>query len=165
MLLMAVVSAVGLAAWRAPPAGDRRRVDLHAGVLGLRAGHPRCPAVLRDRVLAARFRPGLPRSRAWGPAGLDWSTSPRAASCLYGSLIGGVLGLVAFLIKHKLPLLATLDLVTPSLMLGLAIGRLGCFLNGCCFGGACDLPWAVTFPALSPPHVHQVERGRPLSTA
>ncbi len=45
-------------------------------------------------------------------------------------------------------------------MLGAAIGRLGCFLNGCCFGGPCELPWAVTFPTGSPVHYHQVRHGQ-----
>jgi phosphatidylglycerol:prolipoprotein diacylglycerol transferase len=46
--------------------------------------------------------------------------------------------------------------------LGLAIGRIGCFLNGCCFGGvpANPLPWAVTFPEQSPPYMRQVEEGK-----
>ncbi len=39
-----------------------------------------------------------------------------------------------------------LDIIAPSAALGLAIGRIGCFLNGCCFGTTCDLPWAVRFP-------------------
>lgn len=46
-----------------------------------------------------------------------------------------------------------LDIMTPSLMWGLAFGRLGCFLNGCCWGAPCEapkLPWAVQFPCGSP---------------
>jgi len=77
----------------------------------------------------------------------------------YGGLIGGVLGLVGFVWKHRLPLLATFDLCAPSFMLGLALGRIGCLMNGCCFGGQCELPWSVTFPFNSPPHVHQVQHG------
>jgi phosphatidylglycerol:prolipoprotein diacylglycerol transferase len=79
---------------------------------------------------------------------------------VYGSLIGGLLGFGAYLFKHKLPLLPMLDLLTPGMLLGLAMGRLGCFLNGCCFGGACDLPWAVQFPVGSPPFVRQAEEGK-----
>jgi phosphatidylglycerol:prolipoprotein diacylglycerol transferase len=51
------------------------------------------------------------------------------------------------------------DLIAPSLALGLAIGRIGCLLNGCCYGGPCDRPWAVTFPAGSPPYEEQVASG------
>jgi phosphatidylglycerol:prolipoprotein diacylglycerol transferase len=79
---------------------------------------------------------------------------------VYGALIGGLLGFGVFLIRHKLPLLPMLDLLTPGMLLGLALGRMGCFLNGCCFGGPCDLPWAVRFPVGSPPFVQQVERGK-----
>jgi phosphatidylglycerol:prolipoprotein diacylglycerol transferase len=66
-------------------------------------------------------------------------------------------GVVAFAVKSRMPLLAVADLVAPAAMLGLALGRIGCLLNGCCFGGACDLPWAVTFPWGSPAHVRQAQ--------
>jgi phosphatidylglycerol:prolipoprotein diacylglycerol transferase len=48
--------------------------------------------------------------------------------------------------------------IAPSLALGVAFGRIGCFLNGCCYGDRCDLPWALRFPKGSIPwwdHVHQ----------
>jgi phosphatidylglycerol:prolipoprotein diacylglycerol transferase len=38
------------------------------------------------------------------------------------------------------------DLFIPALALGIAIGRLGCFFNGCCFGEPTTLPWGITFP-------------------
>ncbi len=78
---------------------------------------------------------------------------------VYGSLIGGMLGGMVFIAKNRLPLRATLDVIAPSLALGLALGRVGCFLNGCCFGGLCDLPWAVQFPPESPAYQHQLEQG------
>jgi len=56
-----------------------------------------------------------------------------------------------------LPRLA--DCIVPGLLVGLAIGRIGCFLNGCCYGGPCDLPWAVQFPPESPPWLDQAARG------
>jgi phosphatidylglycerol:prolipoprotein diacylglycerol transferase len=55
--------------------------------------------------------------------------------------------------------LALADIVAPSFLVGLAIGRIGCLLNGCCYGGICDQPWAVTFPQESPPYQDQVARG------
>jgi phosphatidylglycerol:prolipoprotein diacylglycerol transferase len=78
---------------------------------------------------------------------------------VYGAFFGGVIGLVAFWRKYRIPLLATADLMVPSLALGVALGRVGCLLNGCCFGTTCDLPWKVTFPWNSPVHSHQVEAG------
>jgi phosphatidylglycerol:prolipoprotein diacylglycerol transferase len=78
---------------------------------------------------------------------------------VYGSLVGGLAGFLAYTLRKRLPLWATLDLLAPGMLLGLALGRIGCFMNGCCFGGPCELPWAVQFPAGSPPYVRQVQEG------
>lgn len=51
-----------------------------------------------------------------------------------GGLIFGILSAIIYIKNKKLPLLSTLDLVIPYAALGHAIGRLGCFLNGCCYG-------------------------------
>jgi prolipoprotein diacylglyceryl transferase len=54
-----------------------------------------------------------------------------------------------------------LDIMTPSLMWGLAFGRIGCFLNGCCWGAPCEnpkLPWAVQFPCSSPAQIDEWTR-------
>ena len=79
---------------------------------------------------------------------------------MYGSLLAGGAALVAFVWRYHVPGLALSDLVAPSVVLGVAIGRMGCFLNGCCYGGTSDLPWSVSFPWGSPPHDAQVERGQ-----
>lgn len=52
-----------------------------------------------------------------------------------------------------------LDAIAPSLALGIALGRIGCFLNGCCYGDVCDLPWAMTFPRPTAPWQNHVEHG------
>ena len=44
---------------------------------------------------------------------------------------------------------------TPAIAVGTLFGRLGCFLNGCCYGDTCNLPWAVSFPQHSPPWDYQ----------
>lgn len=72
----------------------------------------------------------------------------------YGSLIGGVLGyLLAYrfvLAPNRLSAWKLADIVAPSVALGIALGRVGCLLNGCCFGGvACPSCVAVQFPALT----------------
>jgi phosphatidylglycerol:prolipoprotein diacylglycerol transferase len=79
---------------------------------------------------------------------------------VFGSAIGAGLALAAFVYKHRLPGLALADLIAPSVMLGLALGRVGCFLNGCCYGGECDLPWKVQFPFGSPPYIEEVRAGK-----
>ncbi len=79
---------------------------------------------------------------------------------VYGSMIGGALACLIYLFLKKLPIAPTLDLFAPALMLGVAIGRIGCFLNGCCFGGPCDAPWSVVFPQGSPAYMQQLDEGR-----
>ena len=79
---------------------------------------------------------------------------------VYGGFIAGVFGLLVFAYKYKLPAFALADLMAPSMLLGLAFGRLGCLMNGCCYGGVCNLPWAVTFPPQSFAYLSQVERGQ-----
>jgi phosphatidylglycerol:prolipoprotein diacylglycerol transferase len=79
---------------------------------------------------------------------------------VYGSLIGGAATGLWYLRRHKLPILAMADLVTPGMMLGLALGRIGCLLNGCCHGGICeDGMFGIQFPPGSPPYVHQSQLG------
>jgi len=85
---------------------------------------------------------------------------------VYGSLIGATGAFLYFTRKHKLPTLALADLVAPSLLIGLAFGRVGCLLNGCCYGGVSDAPYAITFPKesspgkLSGPYAEQAGQGR-----
>ena len=78
---------------------------------------------------------------------------------VYGSIFGGILGGAIFIIRNKLPILATFDLLAPALFLGIAIGRIGCLLNGCCYGGVCLPEHGVVFPPFSPAHDHQIREG------
>ncbi len=64
----------------------------------------------------------------------------------YGSVIGGIIGVTVFCLRRHISPVAMFDVLAPSLLLGEAFGRIGCFLYGCCYGKACDLPWAVKFP-------------------
>ena len=68
-----------------------------------------------------------------------------------GGLIGGMLAVTIYIRKHKLSWPLVSDWVAPYLILGHAIGRLGCFLVGDCYGKPCNLPWAVTFKNGLPP--------------
>jgi len=63
----------------------------------------------------------------------------------HGGLAGGVLATLLYCRKKRLSFLRLADLFSPALALGYAITRIGCFLNGCCYGIPTNLPWAVRF--------------------
>lgn len=70
----------------------------------------------------------------------------RGGLVFYGGLIGASLAGLIYVWIKKLPLWKLADTLAPSIALGHAIGRIGCLMNGCCYGRACDLPWAIRFP-------------------
>ena len=65
---------------------------------------------------------------------------------LHGSLIFGILWLAWFCRKKRVSVMAMGDLAATCFPIAYAFGRIGCLLNGCCYGGQCALPWAVRFP-------------------
>ena len=80
----------------------------------------------------------------------------------YGAVLGAVVAFTLFVWRTRLPALKMCDLLAPTVMLGLAFGRIGCFLNGCCYGDETSLPWAVHFPADPPsvPYKAQLDKAR-----
>ncbi len=73
----------------------------------------------------------------------------------YGGLIAGTLAVVLYLYLKGVSLRMYCDIIAPAIVWGLAFGRVGCFLNGCCWGGMCDHAWAVRFPHASGPQARQ----------
>lgn len=71
----------------------------------------------------------------------------------YGGLIGGGLSFIICSVLFKIRILHTLNVLTPSVVLAHAIGRVGCFLAGCCYGAPTDLPWGIVFPETSFPSI------------
>ncbi len=79
---------------------------------------------------------------------------------VYGGFIAGFLGGVFYLRRHRLPFLLIGDVIVPCLFIGLCLGRLGCLMNGCCYGNACDDHWtALRFPSGSPVYQEQLASG------
>ena len=72
----------------------------------------------------------------------------------YGGFIGAILILIWYTRRRKLSVAGILDLFAPFVALAQGIGRIGCFLFGCCYGAECHLPWAVQFPDGSPASYH-----------
>jgi len=77
----------------------------------------------------------------------------------YGGFIGAFLGCYLYLLVKGYSKRLFADLIAPSLLLAMGIGRIGCFLYGCCWGGTCSdsLLWAVHFPYGSPPMLRHWE--------
>jgi phosphatidylglycerol:prolipoprotein diacylglycerol transferase len=69
----------------------------------------------------------------------------QAAGVWQGGLVLAILVAILYIRQNKLPFLETFDAFAPGVALGHAIGRIGCFAAGCCWGNECSLPWAVTF--------------------
>jgi phosphatidylglycerol:prolipoprotein diacylglycerol transferase len=148
MLFLAFVGSMNLAAWRA----RREKLD---------------EAAVYDLALYI-FLGGLIGARAfyvwqyWGERiRTVWDVFKiwEGGIVFYGSVMGGAAAFFLYWAWRRFPLRPMLDVVAPSMAVGIALGRLGCFLNGCCYGDRCDLPWAVRFPASSPPWIDQVRHG------
>ena len=68
----------------------------------------------------------------------------------WGGIAGGVIGAAAASRLWKIPLSQFADILAPAFLASMGIGRIGCFLGGCCFGLHTDSPIGLTFPPSSP---------------
>jgi phosphatidylglycerol:prolipoprotein diacylglycerol transferase len=75
-----------------------------------------------------------------------------------GGLVLALITAIWYLRKHKISFLSAADVIAPGLALGHAIGRLGCFSAGCCYGKPTSEPWGVIF---TNPLAHEIT-GTPL---
>ena len=158
MLMVAFFAAITIARWRARKEGlDPNKItDLGIYIV--------CAGILGARVFYViqyfeNYRDNLFSIFKVYEGGLVY----------YGGLFAAIVTLFVFARKHHLSFFNILDIVTPSTILGLGFGRIGCFLNGCCFGKvAPHLTWAVQFPRTmdktgiidgSPAFLHQYELG------
>jgi phosphatidylglycerol:prolipoprotein diacylglycerol transferase len=128
--LLALRLAVGLARREGIEAG--RIVDL--GIVALLAGFVGAKGLLY--LLDARYY--------WEHPAEIWR-SLRSAGVFYGGFALAAAASLYYVRRHRLPLGKVADLSAPAIALGQAVGRLGCFAAGCCYGKICHRPWAVTF--------------------
>ena len=68
---------------------------------------------------------------------------------IFGGVMLATAVMVLYFRRYKLPILRFLDVLAPALILGLAFGRGGCLMRGCCWGKQSDLPWSIRFPAVN----------------
>ncbi len=94
--------------------------------------------------------------------GLNWGSFAReplhalyfweGGLSFHGAFLGGGLAVALLAWRKGIPFLRLADVLAPGVALAYAIGRVGCFLNGCCYGVPTDLPWACSFQ--DPFHAH-----------
>ena len=78
---------------------------------------------------------------------------------LYGGVLLGIATFIWHCHRLGLSALKLADILLPAIFVGEMFGRIGCFLNGCCFGDPSTLPWAVQFPPGSVPFLMEVQAG------
>lgn len=146
-MALGCASALGLCVWRA----RREGMDADAvyelatwlflgGVVGARG--------LFLLVHAEAVRSPLDLFRVWEGGGV-----------FYGCILGGLGGTLLYYRRKPFPFLKMADVVAPALAIGAFFGRLGCHLNGCCYGAVTAAPWGICFPAGSHAWAEHVDRG------
>jgi phosphatidylglycerol:prolipoprotein diacylglycerol transferase len=133
-----------------------------------------CPRLRLDPVFGWRLYPfglvgGILGAKIWAvvelAAALDepstlFALVNRAAYSFYGGLVGAAAGILLKARRAGVSPWAASTILAPGCALGVAIGRVGCFLDGHCYGVATSLPWGVAFPQGCPPtavHVHPAQ--------
>lgn len=71
----------------------------------------------------------------------------RGGLTLYGGILAAIVAVFWFCRRRGIEFLALADVLAPQVVLGIGLTRIGCFLNGCCFGFPTDAAWGVQFPA------------------
>lgn len=156
-MLLAIIAGTGIVIYRCKKIGYP--IDpiftlafwmVIAGVVGARLFF-----VIQKRELF--FGDGVPLSASLS-AMLDMT---EGGLVVYGSLFGASIAAFIFFYRTKLPVWKTADLIAPAMALGLAIGRIGCLMNGCCWGGVCGpaMP-SITFPAGAAAYMQHLSNGR-----
>lgn len=106
--------------------------------------------ILFAAIAGARLLFVALNSRQYAGQLLEMAALWRGGMSFHGGAAAGILAGILFMRARKQPVLALADAAAPGLALGYAFGRIGCFLNGCCYGGPTTLPWGMHFPGTDP---------------
>jgi phosphatidylglycerol---prolipoprotein diacylglyceryl transferase len=143
MLVFGFLAGIWLAHWRAKRMGENHETVTVVGILSLVGG-----------IVGARMAFIIQNWSQFSRKGLGGVFDVTSGGLIYyGGVLLGALLVVCYLWRKHIAVRRYLDIVAVSLMVGLAFGRAGCFLNGCCYGGQCDAHWplATQFPMYSQP--------------
>jgi phosphatidylglycerol:prolipoprotein diacylglycerol transferase len=153
-LMLSIAAALGLSLWRAQrrgyPLDQLYSLTLWLVIGGLVGARLFYLIEYRDQFVGRTWTESL-------GAALNFT---RGGMVVYGALLGGLLAGLVVTRHYKLPIRKTADLIIPGVFLGVALGRIGCLLNGCCYGDRCEPSWwAAEFPPGSPPYEMQLSSG------
>ena len=135
MLAISFLVGIYLAAWRAKSRGIKPQYMLDLSVYIILS------AVVGSRLLYVLFHLGDYSNP------LEYFALWEGGATFYGGLVLALVASVWFTKRKGLAFLEVADIMSPSIALGMALTRVGCFLSGCCFGRPTDAPWGVLFPS------------------
>lgn len=145
MLVLGFLVGILLAQWRARRSGEDPEVISQLAIWALIGG-----------VGGARLAYIIKEWDTYRDAGVGEMFNITSGGLIYfGGLLGGAMFVILGMLIKRVPIRRFLDIFAVTVMVGLAFGRMGCLLNGCCWGGPCDEHWPLTmrFPMMSKPMV------------
>jgi phosphatidylglycerol:prolipoprotein diacylglycerol transferase len=150
MMVLGFLLGIAQAQWRAMRNGESAELIARCGFLALVAGviGARLAFVIQQAIQHPDpVDPQHIRSVA------DAMNVTSGGLIYYGGVILATAAVIGYLAIKRLPMRRYLDMIAPSLMIGLAFGRCGCFLNGCCYGGPANENSALSirFPMYAQP--------------
>lgn len=83
---------------------------------------------------------------SYGPR-WPWYTLQMTGFSMYGGILGSTIAVSLFSVIKRIRLVKLLDIFTIPAAAAFCIARIGCFLNGCCYGKRTEMPWGVIFPS------------------
>ena len=158
MLVLGFLGGIYLAQWRARRAGESADAAAVCGILALVGGITGSRAAYVIQHWETQF----------AAAGNHLAAVLNLTSgglIYYGGVVMAIVLVLGYLLIKKLPIRRYLDFLAVSLLVGLAFGRVGCFLHGCCYGGRCEPDWplGISFPMYSKPLIKLDGRDNPYS--
>jgi len=146
MLVFGFLCGIYLARWRARRAGENPDFITYCGLLSLVGG------IVGSRLAYVIENWDTQFANSPNPLGEMLNVSS-GGLIYYGGVVLAVIMVLIYLRAKRLPIRRYLDFLAISLMIGLAFGRAGCTLNGCCYGSLAskDWPLGMKFPMYSKP--------------
>jgi phosphatidylglycerol:prolipoprotein diacylglycerol transferase len=115
-------------------------VGIPSGVIFARLIH------VFDNIVVAKLHPELALSGQVIDYSQDWSRIIGGEGLTaWGAVLGASLGVWIYCKIAKIKIGYVFDLIAPAIIMAQAIGRVGCLLNGCCYGTPTDLPWGLNY--------------------